>query len=170
SSAVATPTSTACATVKFDTFLQDTKDIACAVGSTSGIPSNYGDILKDCCKTAPVESYENACALYCLSVDQSVADLQKCFQEGGVSPQLIFCSGNSTATATGKPSGTSSSSGSSGSGSGSPSGTSGTSGTASGSGSPGAAAVLGAPTQGISKAGMGMAAMIVVSAIFGALL
>lgn len=79
-----------------------------------------------------------------------------------MSPQLIFCSGNSTATATGKPSGTSSGAGESGSGN------------PSGGASPGAttnaAVVLGVPTQGVSKAGMGMAAMVVVSAIFGALL
>jgi hypothetical protein len=158
SSAAATPTSTACATVNFSTFLQDTKDIACAVGSTSGIPSNYGDVLKGCCKSAPVESYGNGCALYCLSVDQSVADLQKCFQDGGVKPNVIFCSGNSTATATGKPSGTGSGASESGSQSGAPAGSS------------AAAAILGTPTQGISKAGMGVAAMILVSAIFGTLL
>jgi hypothetical protein len=159
-SASATPTSTACANVSFSTFLQDTKDIACAVGSTAGLPSSYKDTLKKCCKSAPVESYENDCALYCLSVDQTVADLQKCFQEGGVSPQLIFCSGNSTATATGKPSGTQG-----GSRSGSPSGAE-----SGASSSSAAAAVLRAPTQGLSKAGMGVAAMIFVSAVFGALL
>lgn len=164
-SASATPTSTSCATADFSTFLQQTKDVACAVGSTAGLPSNYKDILKGCCKSAPVQSLSNDCALYCLSVEQSVADLQKCFQDGGVNPAWIFCSANNTATATSKPSASSHS------GSGTSSDTpSVTQSGAAASSSHNAANVMGAPAQGVSKAGLGVVAMIGLSAVFGAFL
>lgn len=157
SSALATPSSSSCSTADFTQF--PTKDVACAVGSVNGIPSNTSDVLSSCCKSAPVEQFNGDCGYYCLSVDQSVGDLQKCFQEGGVNPSTIFCSGNNTATATGKPSATSSGSSTSGS-------TTGPSGSAQ---STGAAPAVLAP-QSVSKAGLGMLGMIVVSAFAGALL
>ncbi|KAJ4367408.1 hypothetical protein N0V83_006990 [Neocucurbitaria cava] len=149
-----------CSTAGFTQF--PTSDVACAVGSTSGIPSNTSDVLSSCCKSAPVEQFNGNCGYYCLSVGQSVADLQKCFMDGGVSPSTIFCSGNNTATATGTPSATSSgakASGSSGSTT-SPSGS---------AQSTGAAPVVFAP-QSVSKTGLGMLCMIVVSAFAGAML
>jgi hypothetical protein len=97
-----------------------------------------------------VESFPGACGYYCLSVQQTVAELQKCFMDGGVRPATIFCNGNNTATATGKQSGGASAT-SSGKG-------------ASGTGSTGAGAALS-----VSKAGLGMLGMIVVSAFASAL-
>lgn len=165
SSAAATPTNTACTTAYISSYIQQTKDIACAVPNANQ-PSNFKDVVKGCCKSAPVESIQNDCGLWCLLVDQSVADLNKCFQEGGLNPASIYCNGNTTATATSKPS---ESSGASQSGSGSSTPSSTESGAAA-SKSPNAANVVGAPVQGVSKAGLGMAAMIAVSAIFGAFL
>ena len=156
--ASATPSSSSCTSADFTQF--PTKDVACAVGSTSGIPSNTSAILSKCCKTAPVQEFNGACGYYCLSVDQTVADLQKCFMDGGVTPNTIFCSGNNTAMASGKPSGTASSTSKATGSSTKPSGS---------AQSTGAAPVVLAP-QSVSKAGLSMLGMIVLSVFAGALL
>ncbi|KAJ4301899.1 hypothetical protein N0V90_003995 [Kalmusia sp. IMI 367209] len=160
SSAAPSASSSACTTTSFSEF--PTKDSACAVGGTSGFPSNYSDILKDCCKSAPVESWGNDCALYCLAADQSIADLQKCWQEGGVKAGDIFCNGASNATATGAVSGTA--------GGAKETGQTGskTGGASSATGTPGAAWKV--EPQGVSKAGVGMLCLVLGSAMLGALL
>ncbi|KAH8727581.1 hypothetical protein GQ44DRAFT_703475 [Phaeosphaeriaceae sp. PMI808] len=162
SSAAPSASSSSCSTADFTKF--PVQDVACAVASIQGLPSNTTDALKKCCKSK-VEDFNAPCGYLCLASGQSVADLQKCFMDGGVSPGTIFCNGNNTATATAKPStGPSSTSGaSSGASSVKPSGT-GSSG-ASQSTVPGFAA-----KQGVSKAGLGMLGMIVVSAFAGAML
>ncbi|KAF2131508.1 hypothetical protein P153DRAFT_383608 [Dothidotthia symphoricarpi CBS 119687] len=155
SSAAASATASSCSTADFTQF--PTQDVACAVGSTQGIPSNTSDVLKSCCKSAPVESFNGECGWYCLSVDQAVADLLSCFMEGGVSSSSVFCNSNNTATATSKPDKTGSAT---------------ASGTGSSTGaeeSKGAAPAVFAP-QGVSKTGLGVLAMIVVSTFAGALL
>ncbi|KAF9740849.1 hypothetical protein PMIN06_004739 [Paraphaeosphaeria minitans] len=157
----AAPSNSACAQTSFTEF--PTKDAACAVGGTSGVPDNYEDILKGCCKSAPVETWGSDCALWCLAADQSIADLQKCWQDGGVKAGSIQCNQPNNATATGEVSGTSSS------GNGAKETGSQTSGGASSStSSPGAAPVV--VPQHMSKAGLGMLAMVLGSAVFGALL
>jgi unsaturated rhamnogalacturonyl hydrolase len=167
SSSVAAPasSSTSCPSITSVEF--PVKDAACAVGSTAGVPDNYSDILKGCCKDAPVESWKDDCALYCLSVGQSIADLQKCWQDGGVNPSQIFCNGVQKATATSEPSKTS------GSGAKETGGKDGESGSASGgaagpSNSEGAAYAV--VPQGVSKAGVGILAVILGSTVLGALL
>lgn len=165
SSAASAPSSTSCPAISSVEF--PVKDAACAVGSTSGVPDNYSKILKGCCKDAPVESWKDDCALYCLSVGQSIADLQKCWQDGGVNPAQIFCNGVQNATATSEPSKTN------GGGAKETGGKGGESGSASGSAagpsnSQGAAHAV--VPQGVSKAGVGMLAVILGSALFGALL
>jgi hypothetical protein len=161
SSAAANPTG-GCNTQSYSTF--PTEDIACAVAyaSTDGLPSNYTDLMKGCCKDAPVNSYADNCALYCLSIGQSVADLQTCFQEAGINPGWIFCNGNNTATATAT-SGDSESTGG-------PSATGSKTGSTGGADSTGAASAIMAPQQGVSKAGLGMLAVLVVSVFAGALI
>ncbi|KZM28187.1 uncharacterized protein EKO05_0001618 [Ascochyta rabiei] len=159
--ASATPSGASCATADFTQF--PTQDIACAVGSTtSNLASNASSVLKDCCKSAPVESFNGDCGYYCLSVQQSVSDLQSCFMENGIAPGTIFCNGNNTATATGTPTGGPSST------------ASGTRGSSSGTSSPGASGSTGAAAGIVvpqaSKAGLGVLAMIVVSAFAGAML
>ncbi|KAJ4341791.1 hypothetical protein N0V87_001454, partial [Didymella glomerata] len=99
SSAAASATPSSCATVDFSKF--PTSDIACAVGSTTAsLASNTSSVFKECCKSAPVESFNGDCGYYCLSVQQSVSELQSCFMENGIKPGTIFCNGNNTATAT----------------------------------------------------------------------
>lgn len=151
----ASPTASAgsCANRDFSRF--PTNDVACAVGSVNGVPSNTSDVFRKYCKSAPVEQFNGDCGYYCLSVQQSVADLQKCFQEGGVNAAQIFCNGNNTATATGTPSGGASR-------------TSGTSGSPTGTGAGSGGNNSGA--AGMSKAGLGMLGMVFVSAMAGALL
>lgn len=87
-----------------------------------------------------------------------MAELQACFMEGGVSPASIFCSGNNTASATGRPSATGSGAGASASATGA--GESG--------GSTGAGVVV--KPMGVGKTGLGMLGMVVASVIAGALL
>lgn len=157
SSVLASPTPSSCANADFTRF--PTSDIACAVGSVSGIPSNTSSVFQNCCKSAPVEPFNGPCGYYCLAVQQSVADLQKCFQDGGVNPGSIFCNGNNSATATATPTSSARSTGVTGSATGSP--------RPSGSGAPGD---TGAAAQGVSKAGLGMLCMIFVSAMAGAML
>ncbi|KAF1364893.1 hypothetical protein EJ07DRAFT_76657, partial [Lizonia empirigonia] len=150
-----------CATADFTQF--PTQDVACAIGSTtSTLASNTSSVLKDCCKSAPVESFNGDCGYYCLSVQQSVSDLQSCFMENGIAPGTIFCNSNNTATATGTPTGGASSTGSSASG-----GSSGTS-SPGASGSTGAAPGLVVPQ--VSKVGLSVLGMIVVSVFAGAVL
>ncbi|PVH98769.1 hypothetical protein DM02DRAFT_657010 [Periconia macrospinosa] len=158
-----TSANAACATQNLSDF--PTQDNGCAVGGHNGLPSAYNDALKKCCKSAPVESWANNCSAYCLAVDQSVADLIKCYQDNGVNAGEIFCRGNNTATATGKPSQASSSSG----GNGQPSSTS-AGGQGNGGGNGGGNGQNGAVAVGVSKAGLGMVAMVFVSAIFGMVL
>jgi hypothetical protein len=80
--------------------------------------------------------------------------------ENGIASNTIFCNGNNTATATGTPSKTAGSS------------ASGTSGSSSGTSSPGAStgAAAGLVTPQVSKTGLGMLGMIIVSAFAGAML
>ncbi|CBX92794.1 hypothetical protein IAQ61_005844 [Plenodomus lingam] len=102
SSPLPTPSnSPPCSTADFTQF--PTTDIACAVGSTTSLPANTSAILSSCCHSAPVEPFNGDCGFYCLSVDQPVSELQACFMQGGVNPASIFCSGNNSATATGRP-------------------------------------------------------------------
>lgn len=146
----------ACATQTYSAF--PTNDTACAIGSPQGFPSTYRDALKKCCKSAPVESWAADCALYCLAVDQPVSKLQECWQEEGVRPGDIYCSGNNSATATGKPSSTT---GSSASG-----GASASAGANGGDGGSNGAAV----GRGVSKAGVAVLGVVFGSAFLGALL
>lgn len=78
------------------------KDASCAVP----IAGNYNDQIKKCCgDDAPIISYNNDCASYCLAVDQTVKDLTECLYDGGVKWKDVFCAGNETATATGEATG-----------------------------------------------------------------
>ncbi|KAF1956400.1 hypothetical protein CC80DRAFT_362770, partial [Byssothecium circinans] len=148
-SPLVTPTpNPSCTTQKFSDF--PTRDIACAVGGTSGFPPNYRDTLKSCCKSAPVQEWAAGCALYCLSVDQTIDELQKCWQKGGVLPGEIYCSGNMTATATGRPAASAST------------GAGGAQATGSGGGSGNGVGV-----RRVSKVGLGVVGMVVVSAVLG---
>ncbi|PSN72752.1 hypothetical protein BS50DRAFT_167455 [Corynespora cassiicola Philippines] len=158
SSAAAVPTPPSCNSIDYQI---PTEDVACAVANVQGIPDNYTDIAKGCCKDAPVEQYAaKDCGFYCLSIGQAQMNLSSCLIENGVEPGLIFCNSNTTATATGSPSDSASATSSGGSGS--------STGGADSQESTGAAPAT--VPQTVSKAGLGMLAMIVVSAAAGAML
>ncbi|KAK7431638.1 hypothetical protein QQZ08_001856 [Neonectria magnoliae] len=88
--------STACRNL-YDTPIQDA---VCAMP----YGGNHTELMLSCCKEADVVSYYNDCGLYCLAVDQSVADLSDCLYGKGAAWEDVFCKGNesATATATGK--------------------------------------------------------------------
>ncbi|ETS74049.1 hypothetical protein PFICI_13915 [Pestalotiopsis fici W106-1] len=73
------------------------QDAACALP----YGGNHTDIMSACCKSADVISYYGDCGVYCLALDQSVADLTSCLFDQGAADQDVFCRGNTTATATG---------------------------------------------------------------------
>jgi hypothetical protein len=145
---MSSPTPNSCSTADFTVF--PTADIACAIGSTSGVPSNTSSVFQQCCKSASVEPFNGDCGYYCLSIDQSVAELQACFQEKGARPADIFCNGNQTskATGTGKPSSASQT------------------GSAGARPSTGAAARVGG-NVGVSKMGLSVVGMFVASVLAG---
>lgn len=74
-----------------------TTDAACAVNI--GNLYNATAVLKQCCGSAPVVSYENDCASYCLAIGQDINKLSKCFIAGGLG--TAFCNNVVNATATG---------------------------------------------------------------------
>ncbi|KAI1084885.1 hypothetical protein F5B20DRAFT_576203 [Whalleya microplaca] len=88
----AVPTSSSCTNL-YDTPVHDA---VCAMP----FGGNHTDIMSACCKDADVVSYYNNCGLYCLAIDQSVADLTKCLYGKGAAWGDVFCRGNETATAT----------------------------------------------------------------------
>jgi len=151
------PSSSSCATADFSRF--PTPDVACAVGSTDGINSNISTVFDKCCKSAPVEPFNGPCGYYCLAVQQSVSDLQTCFQNGGIIPNQIFCNGTNSATATSTPTSSARNTGASGSATGGPA--------ASGTDTPDN---TGAAVQGVSKMSLGVLGMIFASVMAGTLL
>ncbi|KAF2472208.1 uncharacterized protein BDR25DRAFT_342187 [Lindgomyces ingoldianus] len=164
SSVAANPTGV-CSTQAYSQLPGGT-DNGCAIASTAGLPSNYSDAMSKCCKDAPVEKWASDCALWCLASGQSIGDLTTCLQKESVVANMIFCRGNTTATATGKVSG---------SGTVKATGTSSQTGTAASSASgkstssPGAAPRL-MTQQSVSKAGVGMLVVLFISAAAGALI
>ncbi|KAL2866927.1 uncharacterized protein BJX67DRAFT_354413 [Aspergillus lucknowensis] len=72
------------------------QDAACGLSNTG----NNTDIMTKCCRDADVEKYNDDCGLYCLAQGQNIGDLSSCIQGNGVNPSEIFCRGNMTATAT----------------------------------------------------------------------
>ncbi|KAH9987665.1 hypothetical protein F4779DRAFT_632338 [Xylariaceae sp. FL0662B] len=89
----AAPTASTACTNLYDTPV---RDAVCAMP----FANNNTEIMSACCKKADVVSYYNNCGLYCLAIDQSIADLTKCLYEKGAAWEAVFCRGNETATAT----------------------------------------------------------------------
>ncbi|KAM5376241.1 hypothetical protein ACJZ2D_005612 [Fusarium nematophilum] len=97
SSTVSAPaTATTACTNLYDTPNQD---------ATCAMPfkDSYIDIMKACCGDAKVVSYYNDCGLYCVALDQTVADLEKCLLGKEPLPQDVFCSGKNTSSLTSDP-------------------------------------------------------------------
>ncbi|KAF4825289.1 hypothetical protein CGCTS75_v009687 [Colletotrichum tropicale] len=162
----AAATSTAiCSSNLFNTPIQDSN---CAMP----YGSNHTDIMKACCKDADIVSYYDNCGIYCLAIDQTVAELTKCLFDNGAPDTGVFCRGNvsSSATATGNsdpPASAGASIVASGGGS-RESSTSGSGSSSSSSSSANAAPGVYAPA-GVSTLGMTIGALLLSAATFGAL-
>ncbi|KAI5287617.1 hypothetical protein KEM54_005865 [Ascosphaera aggregata] len=137
------------------------RDAAC------GMPNkgNNTDILKSCCGKAPVETYPNKCGLYCLAIGQELRELRECLIKLNMGVDT-FCNNSapSTAMATGTATQTSTSTEPS-----TKTKTSGTSTATSTSGSSSDSDANSAIVPHLSTAGIGMLAIMVCSAVFGAL-
>ncbi|KAJ5889205.1 hypothetical protein N7504_010015 [Penicillium tannophilum] len=59
--------------------------------------TNSSAIMKDCCSSATVKSYDS-CDYYCLAVDQTVGELAKCLMTASDSSE-VWCNTNANATA-----------------------------------------------------------------------
>ncbi|PYH99812.1 hypothetical protein BO71DRAFT_342164 [Aspergillus ellipticus CBS 707.79] len=131
-------------------YVLPVQDAACALPNSG----NYSSVMSTCCKPASVTKYDNDCGLYCLAEKQSVKDLLDCLQTNGAETEA-FCSGNLTATATASVSSASST--------GSKTGTS-TGGSAS---STDKSAGVSLRQPGVSKLGLGVLGLFVVSGVLG---
>ncbi|KAK2757940.1 hypothetical protein FQN54_004346 [Arachnomyces sp. PD_36] len=79
-------------------------DSSCAIPTSD----KYTSLMEKCCGSAPVTTYDNDCASYCLAIDQTVKELTDCLYDDGkgVAWQNVWCSGGVNDTATGKPTST----------------------------------------------------------------
>ncbi|KKK25051.1 hypothetical protein P175DRAFT_0502442 [Aspergillus ochraceoroseus IBT 24754] len=91
-----TTTTAASSTCTGNIWVLPTQDAACAVPASG----NYSDIMKKCCSSAEVRSYDNDCGLYCLAQGQTVSSLLSCIQDNGATAGEFFCNANMSATAT----------------------------------------------------------------------
>ncbi|KAF9883907.1 hypothetical protein FE257_002650 [Aspergillus nanangensis] len=91
-------TTTAAATCTGNRWVLPIQDAACGLPKTG----NYTDVMDKCCSPAKVTKYDDDCGVYCLAQDQSVKDLLDCITSNA-GPTVhgdVFCSGNMSATAT----------------------------------------------------------------------
>jgi len=92
-STVPTPSAPTCNNV----YVIPIQDSACAMPYSD----DAVDYFESCCKGADVYSYGDDCGLYCVASGQTVEDLTACLIDEGAQHGQVFCSGNTTATATG---------------------------------------------------------------------
>ncbi|KAL4965295.1 uncharacterized protein BDV14DRAFT_199992 [Aspergillus stella-maris] len=86
-----TSTSTAAAaTCTGNAWVLPVQDVACAVTSVS---DNYTTIMNECCKDATVENYNDDCGLYCLAQGQTGQELLDCISDQGATDGDFFCGG-----------------------------------------------------------------------------
>ncbi|KAL4942089.1 hypothetical protein BDV06DRAFT_193097 [Aspergillus oleicola] len=92
-----TSTSTAAAsTCTGNSWVLPVQDVACALNRVS---DNYTSIMDECCKDADVEQYNDGCGLYCLAQGQTGQELLDCIADNGATNGEFFCGGNLTQTA-----------------------------------------------------------------------
>ncbi|KAI0019257.1 hypothetical protein F4780DRAFT_456933 [Xylariomycetidae sp. FL0641] len=83
-SAASATTSAVCGPQMYDIPVTEA---ACAVP----FGGNHTDVMGNCCKSADVLSYASDCGLYCLGIEQTLADLRDCLYDGGLAYQDVFC-------------------------------------------------------------------------------
>ncbi|KAF2813422.1 uncharacterized protein BDZ99DRAFT_370617, partial [Mytilinidion resinicola] len=141
-----------------------TTDAACAVPNKPA--SNYTAVMAQCCHAAPVTKYADGCGLYCLAAGQSIGELSTCLTGNGVGVGEAFCNKNTTSTATGKVE----SSGASKTSAATQTKRSATGTAAAGATSTGAAASGYVRGQGMSKAGVAVLGLLLLSSAVGVFL
>ncbi|RJE20169.1 hypothetical protein PHISCL_07486 [Aspergillus sclerotialis] len=133
------------------------KDVACAAPV-----QEKTDAFDKCCKSAPIEKYNDGCNMYCLALGQSQHDLSSCLTKNGIRDGQVFCNtGNATASATSSPTSTRETSSST------STSTSTSSSTSSGSGASETSEGAAVMNQPVSKGGLGLLAMMFCSALLG---
>ncbi|OJJ07887.1 hypothetical protein ASPVEDRAFT_47078 [Aspergillus versicolor CBS 583.65] len=75
------------------------KDAAC--GTPNNKDKDYKSLFSDCAAPAAVRTYHDDCALYAPALDQSIQSLTDCLYDAGVKWEDVWCSGNTSASATG---------------------------------------------------------------------
>lgn len=140
-------TSTSTSTCNAKVYEIPTNDASCA----AKLSGNMSTVFDDCCKgDAPVK-YNNDCGIYCLAQGQTVEELSSCLMSKSNNYRDVFCLGKQNATATASATTTMATATGTATGTGTTTGTN--------------AAVLGQP---VSKAGLGVLAMLVCSVFMGA--
>ncbi|CAH0057426.1 unnamed protein product [Clonostachys solani] len=89
----ARPSASAACSNLYDTPVSDA---VCAMPFSN----DNANLLKACCKSAPVVSYYDDCGLYCLASGQNVQELIDCLYGKNAAWGDVFCKGNENATAT----------------------------------------------------------------------
>lgn len=146
-SAIASATAATCGP---DVYQLPTTDVACGARLTDDMSS----VFDECCKGDGPVKYNNDCGIYCLAQGQTVSELSSCLMSKSNNYGGVFCN-NSKPNATATEAATTTES--------TASGASGTSTTTSTSTSTNAA-VVHTP---VSKAGLGVVAMLVCSTLMG---
>ncbi|KAL4889900.1 hypothetical protein BDV59DRAFT_102490 [Aspergillus ambiguus] len=93
-----TSAASAASTCTGNRWVLPVQDAACGLPNTG----NYSAVMDKCCSPAKVTKYDDDCGLYCLAQEQSTKDLLDCIYDNSASSVHgdVFCSGNMTATAT----------------------------------------------------------------------
>jgi hypothetical protein len=93
SSASAPSASTACAAQLYN---QPNQDNTCAMP----YKESYIPMMEKCCGDAKVISYYDNCGIYCVALDQTIGELNKCLYDAGAADPDVFCSGSKKTTKT----------------------------------------------------------------------
>ncbi|KAL4725846.1 hypothetical protein ACLX1H_006520 [Fusarium chlamydosporum] len=93
STASAASSSTACAAQLYN---QPNQDNTCAMP----YKEKYIPMMEKCCGDAKIVSYYDNCGIYCVAVDQTITELNKCLFDAGAADTDVFCSGSKKTTKT----------------------------------------------------------------------
>ncbi|RGP71707.1 hypothetical protein FLONG3_7011 [Fusarium longipes] len=86
----------ACAAVGAQLYNQPNQNNTCAMPYKDG----YLPMMEKCCGDAKIVSYYDNCGIYCVALDQTIKDLEKCLFAAGAADTDVFCSEGKKATET----------------------------------------------------------------------
>ncbi|BCS27764.1 uncharacterized protein APUU_60812A [Aspergillus puulaauensis] len=75
------------------------KDAAC--GTPNNKDKDYESLFSSCAAPAAVRTYHDDCALFAPALDQSIQSLTDCLYDAGVKWEDVWCTGNTSASASG---------------------------------------------------------------------